>query len=197
MKKTLNSFIDLILTLIVCIPFFYLFEWIGYRRDWLDILLTGAASSVVFIAATILLKRLKGCSIIKEIVKGAATIVTSTTLIYAGFTLFEYIFPMSKDNGFTGNWVQWLCMSFSLTIFFYFQEKRKEQSKKNGNNLAVVAEYSNMTEAEATCRTLEINDIKAMSVEKGNPMYIPNSNNVAVQVQVLSKDIQKAKELIK
>lgn len=197
MKKTLNSFIDLILTLIVCIPFFYLFEWIGYRRDWLDILLTGAASSVVFIAATILLKRLKGCSIIKEIVKGAATIVTSTTVIYGGLTLLEYIFPINKDKGFTGDWVQWLCISFSLTIFFYFQDKRKEQSKKNGNNLAVVAEYSNMTEAEATCRTLEINNIKAMSVEKGNPMYIPNSNNVAVQVQVLSKDIQKAKELIK
>ncbi len=197
MKKVLHSLIDLILTLIVCIPCFYLFELIGNKRDWLDILLTGAASSVVFIAATILLKRLKGCSIIKEIVKGAATIVTSTTLIYAGFTLLEYIFPMSKDNGFTGDWVQWLCMSFSLTIFFYFQEKRKEQSKKNENNLVVVAECYDNSEAETIRKTLESNDIKAMSVEKENPMYIKNANKATVQVQVLNKDLQKAKELIK
>ena len=197
MKKVLHSLIDLILTLIVCIPCFYLFEWIGNKRDWLDILLTGAGSSVIFIIATILIGRLKGCSTIKKIIKGAATIVTSTTVIYAGLTLLEYIFPINKDKGFTGDWVQWLCMSFSLTIFFYFQEKRKEQNKRNENNLVVVAECSDNSEAENIRKTLENNNIKAMSVEKGNPMYIPNSNNVAVQVQVLSKDIQKAKELIK
>ena len=104
---------------------------------------------------------------------------------------------MSKDNGFTGNWVQWLCMSFSLTIFFYFQEKRKEQSKKNENNLVVVAECSDNSEAETIRKTLESNDIKAMSVEKENPMYIKNANKATVQVQVLNKDLQKAKELIK
>ena len=97
MKKVLHSLIDLILTLIVCIPCFYLFEWIGNKRDWLDILLTGAGSSVIFIIATILIGRLKGCSTIKKIIKGAATIVTSTTVIYAGLTLLEYIFPINNS----------------------------------------------------------------------------------------------------
>ena len=54
-----------------------------------------------------------------------------------------------------------------------------------------------MAEAEKLCAMLESNDIKAMVVEKENPMYIKNDSQVAVQVQVMNKDLQRAKELLR
>ena len=87
-------------------------------------------------------------------------------------------------------------MSVSLTVFFHIQDNYRK--KKNNENVLVVATGCNtVAEAEKLCAMLESNDIKAMVVEKENPMYIKNDSQVAVQVQVMNKDLQRAKELLR
>lgn len=63
--------------------------------------------------------------------------------------------------------------------------------------LAVAAECTDKTSAEAICKMLEANDIKAMVVEKNSPVYAENASYIApVQVQVDHKDLKKAEKLI-
>ncbi len=44
---------------------------------------------------------------------------------------------------------------------------------------------------------LLLNGIKAMAVEKGNPMYINSGNGAPLQVQVMGKDLPYAQKVIK
>ena len=68
---------------------------------------------------------------------------------------------------------------------------------KDEIKLAVAAECTDKTSAEAICRMLEANDIKAMVVEKNSPVYAENASYIApVQVQVAHKDLKKAEKLI-
>ncbi|MEE0236486.1 MAG: DUF2007 domain-containing protein [Bacteroidales bacterium] len=63
--------------------------------------------------------------------------------------------------------------------------------------LKVAAECIDKAGAEAICKMLEANGIKAMVVEKNSPVYTENASLIApVQVQVDHKDLKKAEKLI-
>ena len=203
MKKHFQSFTKFLLnviisTILVSVPCIFLFEWIGSKEivDWREILFIAIGCSVALAATSIFLGRRKANSKIKDILNSITVIATISTIMYGGFCLMEWIFPLYKSNGFTDRWEEWLSMSVSLTVFFHIQDNYRK--KKNNENVLVVATGCNtVAEAEKLCAMLESNDIKAMIVEKENPMYIKNDSQVAVQVQVMNKDLQRAKELLR
>ena len=199
MKTVKNFLIDFGLCLLLSLPCYFICDMIGNKGiiDWLDIQLGLAGVSLLLLVAYILVgrrnRKTKGAKII-----GTMTIVAITaTIVYGVFMLLEWWFPNNADSGFTGNWAQWFPVSISIAVFLHLQERRRMQSYKNANDLVVAAEYQEKAEAETICAMLEEKGIKAMTVEKGSPMYINCESSAPLQVQVMGKDLQIAKKIIK
>ena len=197
MKKVKYFIIDSIIALIVSVPCIFFFDWISKKGifDWLDILFIAGGVSVVFIILNMLFARCKKCIKIRIIANTLTTIAIISTIMFGGFTLLEWLFPTTA-KGFCGDWAHWITISISMTTFFHLQERRKKKILKNENTLVVAAECDNAAEAAKMCATLDKNGIKAMMVEKGSSMFINNTAEAPMQIQVLGKELQRAKELI-
>ena len=210
MKTVKNFLVDFGLCLLIALPFHFLCDMVAencaensdmvaakWLIDWLDIQLGLVGVSLLMLIAYILVgygnRKSRGAKIV-----GTMTIVAITaTIVYGIFMLLEWWFPDNAESGFTGNWEQWFPVSISIAAFLHLQERRRVQSYKNNNDLVVVAGCQENAEAESVCAVLEEKGIKAMAVEKGSPMYIDNADNAPLQVQVMDKDLQSAKKVLK
>jgi hypothetical protein len=199
MKKVKYFFIDFAIGLLVSLPCFFLCDYLNKKGsiDWLDILIGIAGVSVLLLVAYIVIgrwnKKMKAAKLI-----GSMTIVAFVaTIVYSAFMLLEWWFPDNADSTFTGNWVQWFPVSISLAIFLHLQERHRMQNYKSENDLVVAAECHDIAEAEKSSAMLEEKGIKAMTVEKGNPMYIDSCSDAPLQVQVMGKDLHSAKKVLK
>ena len=93
--------------------------------------------------------------------------------------------------------ITWISIIVAVSIFIYIVIRLSIYQDKDEIKLAVAAECTDKTSAEAICKMLEANDIKAMVVEKNSPVYAENASYIApVQVQVAHKDLKKAEKLI-
>ena len=197
MKKIKYFLIDSITALIISVPCIFLFDWVGKKEifNWLDIMLIACGVSIILIITNFILAQRNKCKKTKEIISTFATVATISTIMFGGFTLLEWLFP-TTGSGFTSDWAHWFTLSISLSIFFHRQEKRKVQSLKSENTLVVAAECGTTAEAEKICAMLDDNGIKAMTVKRENIMFINNGTEAAIQIQVLEKELKKAKELV-
>ncbi len=199
MKTAKYFFIDFAIGLLVSLPCFFLCDYLNKKGsiDWLDILIGIAGVSVLLLVAYIVIgrwnKKMKAAKLI-----GSMTIVAlASTIIYGVLMILEWLFPGDTADSFTGNWVQWFPVSISLAIFLHLQERHRMQNYKSENDLVVAAECHDIAEAEKLSAMLEEKGIKAMTVEKGNPMYIDSCSDAPLQVQVMGKDLQSAKKVLK
>lgn len=199
MKAVKYFLIDLAICLLISLPCFFLCDYLNQKGviDWLDIQIALSSFAIIALIAYILIGRRKKDTKIAGILNNVAILALASTVIYGVFMLLEWLFPDNAENGFTDNWVQWFPVSISLSVFLHMQERRRIQSYKNDNDLVVAAECSEKAEAEAVCVMLEEKGIKAITVEKGNPMYMKSESGAPVQVQVMGKDLQSAKKIIK
>ena len=84
----------------------------------------------------------------------------------------------------------------SLGIFNYLYERRRQREIAEAvNALVVVAECSDMPSATQIAAKLEAKGIRLMIVERDSPIYI-KGGDAPVQVQVSSKDLKAAKDII-
>lgn len=198
--KTVKYFlIDFIISLLIAAPFAFLCDWTGKKGsvDWLDMQLALSGFAVIVLIAKRLLAQRDRAAKITAFVNSAAIVALASTVIYGVFMVLEWLFPGDNAGSFTGNWEQWLPVSISLATFLHIQERRRTKKYRNANDLAVAAECGDVTEADEVCAVLEAQGIKAMAVEKGNPMYIDNCSDAPLQVQVMGKDLQSAKKVLK
>ena len=188
-----NYFVAFIISIIISLPCYVLIEWINDKgiMDWIDMLFISTGFSVVAFITSIIIGQIKRKTKIKDIIDTVSVIAVTTTIMYCGFIFIGYLF---RQNA-TTDWEHWFFMSISLTVFYHFYDKYKTKNK-NSNELVVAAEYATTDEAKVVCTILENNGINTMIAEKGNPMYIKNDSQDTVQVQVLSQDLQRAKELL-
>ena len=198
MKKVRVFLIDSIVSLLISAPFVFLCDWMGGKElvDWLDIQLALSGFAVIMLIANILLARRNKTARTTAIVNSVAIVALASTIIYGVFMILEWLFPGDTAGSFTGNWVQWFPVSISIATFLHLQERRRAEKYRNENDLVVAAECRDKAEAEALCAMLEEKGIKAMTVEKGNPMYIDNCSDAPLQVQVMGKDLQSAQRII-
>lgn len=197
--KTVKFFlIDFVISLLISLPCFFLCDYLSQEGviDWLDIQIALSSFAIIALIAYILIGRRKKDTKIAGILNTVAILALASTVIYGVFMILEWLFPDNADSGFTGNWVQWFPVSISIATFLHLQERRRAEKYRNENDLVVAAECRDKAEAEAMCATLEEKGIKAMSVEKGNAMYIDSAKGLPVQVQVMGKDLQSAQRII-
>lgn len=199
MKTVKNFLIDFAICLLISLPCFFLCDYLSQKGaiDWLDIQIALSSFAIIALIAYILIGRRKKDTKIAGILNTVAILALASTVIYGVFMILEWLFPNNADSGFTGNWVQWFPTSISIATFLHLQERRRAEKYRNENDLVVAAECRDKAEAEAVCVMLEEKGIKAISVEKGNPMYIKSESGAPVQIQVMGKDLQSAKKIIK
>ena len=199
MKTVKNFLFDFTFSLLISLPCFFLCDMIGKKEvvDWFDLQLGLGGVAFLLLVAYLLFARHNKESKGAKILKTMTIIAIVATIIYGVFMLLEWLFPDNADSSFTGNWEQWFPVSISMSVFLFMQEKRRAQSYKNDNDLVVAAECQDKIEAETICAMLEKKGINAMIVEKGSPMYINSESGAPIQIQVLGKYMQSAKEVIK
>lgn len=175
-----------------------IFGWFGGEDgiSWVSIAAGCVACTAGVIIADIINSRKKGQDRSDDIIRICRQILTTTTIMFCGFMLIEWLIQRFSDKDFALGTVHWLSFSLAWALYDQFVKKQKENKRQGGENaLVVAAECEDVQSAESICNLLENNGIKAMVVEKDSPIFI-KSSDAPVQVQVCSKDLPKAQEII-
>lgn len=152
--------------------------------------------TAIFVVGDIINSRKNGHDRSDEIIRICRRILTTTTIMFCGSLVIEWLIQRFSDEDFSLGLVHWLSFSLAVALFDELIKKNEEKKiQEDENALVVAAECEDMHTAEDICRKLESNGIKAMIVEKDSPLYI-KGNGSPVQVQVCRKDQQKSADII-
>ena len=201
MKKILAYALMCIVLMLVYVVVSFLFEWlydlIGEEKvSWRSTVAACTFTTAAIIIVDILNSRKKGVDRSDDIIRICRRILTTTTIMFCGSLVIEWLIQRFSDEDFSLGLVHWL--SFALAVALFDELIKKNQEKKTQEDesaLVVAAECEDMQTAEDLCNKLESNDIKAMIVEKDSPVYI-KGNGSPVQIQVCRKDLEKSKGII-
>ena len=193
----LMSVVLMLVYVVVSFLFDWLFDLIGEEKvSWRSTVVACTFTTAAIIIVDILNNRKKGVDRSDDIIRICRRILTTTTYMFCGMLLVEWLIQKFSDKDFSLGLVHWL--SFALVVALFDELVKKNQEKKTQEDesaLVVAAECEDMQTAEGICNKLESNGIKAMIVDKDSPVYI-KGNDSPVQIQVCRKDLEKSKEII-
>ena len=175
-----------------------IFGWFGGEDgvSWISIAAGCIAATAGIIIVDIINSRKRKEDRSDKIINICRQILWTTTIMFCGMMLIEWLIQRFSDKDFALGTVHWLSFSFACAIFDQFHQKYKEKKMQEDESaLVVAAECENMQTAEDFCNKLESNGINAMIVEKDSPVYI-KGNGSPIQIQVCRKDLEKSKEII-
>ena len=201
LKKILAYALMSIVLMLVYVVVSFLFDWlfalIGEEKvSWRSMVAACTFTTAAIIIVDILNSRKKGVDRSDDIIRICRRILTTTTIMFCGSLAIEWLIQRFSDEDFSLGLVHWLSFALAVALFDELIKKNKERkTKEDENALVIAAECKDMQTAEAICKMLEANDIKAMIVEKDSPIYI-KGNDSPVQIQVCRKDLEKSKEII-
>ena len=201
MKKILAYALMSVVLMLVYVVASFLFDWlfdlIGEEKvSWRSTVVACTFTTAAIIIVDILNSRKKGVDRSDDIIRICRRILTTTTIMFCGSLVIEWLIQRFSDEDFSLGLVHWL--SFALAVALFDELIKKNQEKKTQEDesaLVVAAECEDMQTAEGICNKLESNGIKAMIVDKDSPVYI-KGNDSPVQIQVCRKDLEKSKEII-
>ena len=201
LKKILAYALMSVVLMLVYVVASFLFDWlfalIGEEKvSWISMVVACTFTTAAIIIVDILNSRKKGVDRSDDIIKICRRILTTTTYMFCGMLLVEWLIQRFSAEDFSLGLVHWL--SFALAVALFDELIKKNQEKKtqeDENALVIAAECEDMQTAEGICNKLESNGIKAMIVEKDSPVYI-KGNGSPVQIQVCRKDLEEANAII-
>ena len=201
LKKILAYALMSVVLMLVYIVASFLFDWlfdlIGEEKvSWRSTVVACTFTTAAIIIVDILNSRKKGVDRSDDIIKICRRILTTTTYMFCGMLLVEWLIQNFSDKDFSLGLVHWLSFALAVALFDELIKKNKERmTKEDENALLIAAECKDMQTTEGICNKLESKGIKAMFVEKDSPVYI-KGNDSPVQIQVCRKDLEKSKEII-
>ena len=175
-----------------------IFGWFGGEDgvSWISIAAGCIAATAGIIIVDIINSRKRKEDRSDKIINICRQILWTTTIMFCGMMLIEWLIQRFSDKDFALGTVHWLSFSFACAIFDQFHQKYKEKKMQEDESaLVIAAECEDMQTAEDFCNKLESNGINAMIVEKDSPVYI-KGNGSPIQIQVCRKDLEKSKEII-
>ena len=201
LKKILAYALMSVVLMLVYVVASFLFDWlfdlIGEEKvSWRSMVAACTFTTAAIIIVDILNSRKKGVDRSDDIIKICRRILTTTTYMFCGMLLVEWLIQKFSDKDFSLGLVHWLSFALAVALFDELIKKTKERkTKEDENALVIAAECKDMQTAEGIYNKLESNGIKAMIVDKDSPVYI-KGNDSPVQIQVCRKDLEKSKEII-
>ena len=193
----LMSIVLMLVYVVVSFLFDWLFNLIGEEKvSWRSMVVACTFTTAAIIIVDILNSRKKGVDRSDDIIRICRRILTTTTIMFCGSLVIEWLIQRFSNEDFSLGLVHWLSFALAVALFDELIKKNKERkTKEDENALVIAAECKDMQTAEGICNKLESNGIKAMIVEKDSPIYI-KGNDSPVQIQVCRKDLEKSKEII-
>ena len=193
----LASVVLMLIYIVVSFFFDWLFSLIGEEKvSWISMVVACTFTTAAIIAVDIINSRKKGIDRSDDIIRICRRILTTTTGMFCGAVAMEWLLQRFSDKDFSLGLAHWISFALAVALFDELIKKNKERkTKEDENALVIAAECKDMQTAEAICKMLEANDIKAMIVDKDSPVYI-KGNCSSVQIQVCRKDLEKSKEII-
>lgn len=201
LKKILAYALMSVVLMLVYVVASFLFDWlfdlIGEEKvSWRSMIVACTFTTAAIIIVDILNSRKKGVDRSDDIIRICRRILTTTTIMFCGSLVIEWLIQRFSDEDFSLGLVHWLSFALAVALFDEIIKKKKERkTKEDENALVIAAECKDMQTAEGIYNKLESNGIKAMIVEKDSPIYI-KGNDFPVQIQVCRKDLEKSKEII-
>lgn len=198
MKKILAYALMSIVLMLVYVVASFLFDWlfdlIGEEKvSWRSMVVACTFTTAAIIIVDILNSRKKGVDRSDDIIRICRRILTTTTIMFCGSLVIEWLIQRFSNEDFSLGLVHWLSFALAVALFDELIKKNKERkTNEDENALVIAAECKDMQTAEGICNKLESNGIKAMIVEKDSPIYI-KGNDSPVQIQVCRKDGSPAK----
>ena len=189
----LMSIVLMLVYVVVSLLFDWLFDLIGEEKvSWRSTVVACTFTTAAIIIVDILNSRKKGVDRSDDIIRICRRILTTTTIMFCGSLVIEWLIQRFSDEDFSLGLVHWLSFALAVALFDELVKKNKERKiKEDENALVVAAECEDMQTAEGIFNKLENNGIKAMIVEKDSPVYI-KGNGSPVQIQVCRKDLEKS-----
>ena len=201
LKKILAYALMSIVLMLVYVVASFLFDWlfdlIGEEKvSWRSMVVACTFTTAAIIIVDILNSRKKGVDRSDDIIRICRRILTTTTIMFCGSLVIEWLIQRFSNEDFSLGLVHWLSFALAVALFDELIKKNKERkTNEDENALVIAAECKDIQTAEGICNKLESNGIKAMIVEKDSPIYI-KGNDSPVQIQVCRKDLEKSKEII-
>ena len=201
LKKILAYALMSVVLMLVYVVASFLFDWlfdlIGEEKvSWRSTVVACTFTTAAIIIVDILNSRKKGVDRSDDIIKICRRILTTTTYMFCGMLLVEWLIQKFSDKDFSLGLVHWLSFALAVALFDELVKKYKEKkTQEDENALVIAAECEDMQTAEDFCNKLESNGIKAMIVENDSPVYI-KGNGSPVQIQVCRKDLEEANAII-
>ena len=201
MKKVLAYALMSIVLMLVYVVVSFLFDWlfdlIGEEKvSWRSMVVACTFTTAAIIIVDILNSRKKGADRSDDIIRICRRILTTTTIMFCGSLVIEWLIQRFSDEDFSLGLVHWLSFALAVALFDELIKKNKEKKMQEDENaLVIAAECEDMKTAEDLCNKLESNGIKAMIVEKDSPVYI-KGNGFPVQIQVCMKNQVEANAII-
>jgi len=193
----LASVVLMLIYIVVSFFFDWLFSLIGEEKiSWISMVVACIFTTAAIIVVDILTSRKKGVDRSDDIIRICRRILTTTTYMFCGMLLIEWLIRRFSDDDFSLGPVHWLSFALAVALFDELIKKNKEKKiQEDENAFVIAAECEDMQTAEDICNKLESNGIKTMIVEKDSPVYI-KGNGSPVQIQVCRKDLPKVNETI-
>lgn len=193
----LASVVLMLIYIVVSFFFDWLFSLIGEEKvSWISMVVACIFTTAAIIVVDILNSRKKGVDRSDDFIRICRRILTTTTYMFCGMLLIEWLIRRFSDEGFSLGPVHWLSFALAVALFDELIKKNKEKKiQEDENAFVIAAECEDTQTAEDICNKLESNGIKTMIVEKDSPVYI-KGNGSPVQIQVCRKDLPKVNETI-
>ena len=124
----LMSVVLLLIYFVVSFLFDWLFALIGEEKvSWVSMVVACTFTTAAIITVDILNSRKKGVDRSDDIIKICRRILTTTTIMFCGSLVIEWLIQRFSDEDFSLGLVHWLSYALAVALFDELIKKRKEK----------------------------------------------------------------------
>ena len=131
----LMSIVLMLVYVVVSFLFDWLFDLIGEEKvSWRSMVAACTFTTVAIIIVDILNSRKKGVDRSDDIIKICRRILTTTTYMFCGMLLVEWLIQKFSDKDFSLGLVHWLSFALAVALFDELVKKYKEKKGEKTDN---------------------------------------------------------------
>ncbi|MBO5816002.1 MAG: hypothetical protein J6R30_07820 [Bacteroidales bacterium] len=137
LKKILAYALMSIVLLLVYFAASFLFDWlfalIGEEKvSWISMVVACTFTTAAIIVVDIINSRKKGVDRSDDIIKICRRILATTTIMFCGSLVIEWLIQKFSDKDFSLGLVHWLSFALAVALFDELVKKYKEKKRQGG-----------------------------------------------------------------
>ena len=127
----LASVVLMLIYIVVSFFFDWLFSLIGEEKvSWISMVVACIFTTAAIITVDIINSRKKGIDRSDDIIRICRRILTTTTIMFCGSLVIEWLIQRFSDEDFSLGLVHWLSFALAVALFNELINKRKEKKSK-------------------------------------------------------------------